>query len=96
MDIDGMITLAHFIDNLSDILFTPIVEELPNARLLRNGLIKHVREPRIPIAFEGNLTLVYRFREILNLVLWGIVHLSPLLSALHLRTVKEQIDGPFA
>lgn len=95
-DISGMVTLAHFVNNLGDILFTPIVEELPNARLLRISLLKHVREPRIPMAFGGNTILVYRFREVLNLVLWAIVHLSPLLRALHLRTDRDQIDGPFA
>ncbi|KAK3490291.1 uncharacterized protein B0T23DRAFT_381465 [Neurospora hispaniola] len=93
--IGGMVTLAHFIDNLGDILFTPIVEELPNTTLLRISLLKHVLQPPL-LAATNHTDHVYRFREILNSALWSVVHLSPVLSALHLRTVLSYCDTPFA
>ncbi|KAK3489700.1 hypothetical protein B0T13DRAFT_505713 [Neurospora crassa] len=93
-DISGMVTLAHFINNLGDILFTPIVEDLPNTTLLRISLLKHVLQPPL-LATTNHIDHVYRFREILNSALWSVVHLSPMLSALHLRAVSSFCDPPF-
>ncbi|KAK1773453.1 hypothetical protein QBC45DRAFT_461578, partial [Copromyces sp. CBS 386.78] len=94
-DTAGTVTLAHFVDNLGDILFTPIVEELPNGLLLRISLIKHVLDPQL-LAVVNYTDYVYRSGEILNSALWSVVHLSPLLSALHLRTEHHYCDVPFA
>ncbi|KAK3955918.1 hypothetical protein QBC32DRAFT_395153 [Pseudoneurospora amorphoporcata] len=93
-DTAGTVTLTHFVDNLGDILFTPIVEELPNGLLLRISLIKHVLDPQL-LAAVNYTDYVYRFREILNSALWSVVHLSPLLSALHLRTEHHHCDVLF-
>lgn len=102
-DTAGMITMSLFVDNLGDILFTPIVEELPNAALLCTTLIKHVLHPHLLAGGNHEDTgesedfddHVYRFREVLNSALCCVIHISPSLSALHLRTEWHHCAQPF-
>lgn len=97
-EVPGIITLTLFIDTLADILNTPILEELPYAGLLRMCLTKHRNRPRLLASSIVYPYFVYRFREVLNLALCSVIHLSPRLHALHLRTERGEeryFDVPF-